>query len=72
MLTGAERSEIMWAINDKMDAFATKLQKLSLCIRYYNMMDVWSTYTAGYINRDNSSMASAAHERWIRAARATN
>ena len=72
MLTGAERSDIMWAINDKMDAFATKLQKLSLCIRYYNMMDVWSTYTAGYINRDNSSMASAAHERWIRAARATN
>ena len=70
MLTGPERSQILWEINDKMDAFSKKLQQLNLCIRYYRMMDVWHTYTAGMIERDNSYTANAAHERWIRAARA--
>lgn len=70
MLTGAERSQILWEINDKMDVLTRKLQKLSLCIRYYSMMDVWQTYTAGMIERDNASVAGLAHDRWRRAARA--
>lgn len=71
MLTGPERSQILWEINDKLDAFSKKLQQLNLCIRYYRMMDVWHTYTAGVIERDNSYTANVAHERWVRAARAT-
>lgn len=70
MLTGAERSQLMWAINDKLDVFSKKLQKLVLCIRYYRMKDVWNTYTAGMIERNNSTVADNAHERWVRAARA--
>jgi len=70
MLTGAERSQILWEINDKMDVLTKKLQKLSLCIRYYTMMDVWQTYSAGMIERDNASVAGLAHDRWRRAARA--
>ena len=68
MLTGAERSEMLWDINDKMDAFAKKLRLLYLSIRYYRMIDVWNTYTAGMIERDNGAIASNAHERWIRTA----
>lgn len=70
MLTGAERSQLLWAINDKLDIFSKKLQKLSLCIRYYNMMDVWNQYTAGMIERDNATVAGDARGRWIRSARA--
>ena len=70
MLTGVERSQILWEINDKMDVLSRKLQKLSLSIRYYTMMDVWQSYSAGMIERDNASVAGLAHDRWRRAARA--
>jgi len=69
MLTGAERSQMLWEINDKLDVFSRKLQKLSLCIRYYRMQDVWTSYTAGMFERDNGTVADEAHERWIRSAR---
>lgn len=70
MLTGPERSQLMWSINDKLDSLSRKLQKLALCIRYYTMMDVYYTYNAGMVERDNASVAGIAHERWRRAARA--
>ena len=46
MLNGAERSEIMWAINDKLAAFNDKLHRLYLSISYYSMLDVWHDLTA--------------------------
>ena len=70
MLTGAERSETMWALADKLGAFNKKLNKLCLSIRYYTMMDVWNNITAGMIDRDNSEIAHLALDRWKRAARA--
>lgn len=69
MLTGAERSQILWDINDKLKVLSDKLQKLSLCIRYYNMADVWKAYSAGMIERNNAVMAGESYDRWIRAAR---
>ena len=70
MLTGAERSETMWALADKLGAFNKKLNKLCLSIRYYTMMDVWNNITSGMIDRDNSEIAHLALDRWKRAARA--
>ena len=35
MLTGAERSKTLWALNDKLSAFSRKLHLLYLSIRYY-------------------------------------
>ena len=71
MLTGAERSKTLWALNDKLSAFQKKLNALYLSIRYYNMTDVWNSATAGMIDRDNSEIASMAMERWRRAAELT-
>ena len=70
MLTGAERSETMWALADKLGAFNKKLNKLCLSIRYYTMMDVWNNITSGMIDRDNSEIAHLALDQWKRAARA--
>lgn len=39
MLTGAERSKTLWALNDKLSAFSKKLHRLYLSIRYYTMTD---------------------------------
>lgn len=68
MLTGAERSETLWAINDKMHSFHKKLQRLVLSIRYYTLKDVWDNATAGMIDRDNGAIARSAKARWKRIA----
>jgi hypothetical protein len=70
MLSGTERSELMWALADKLTALNKSLNRLHLCIRYYTMTDVWNQYTAGMIDRDAGEIANDALKRWKRAARA--
>lgn len=69
MLTGAERSKTLWALNDRLDAFNKRLNQLYLSIRYYNMMDVWDNATAGMLDRINGEIAQAALGRWKRVSR---
>ena len=69
MLTGAERSTTLWAINDRLAAFNHKLSQLTLSLRYYTMIDVWNNATEGLIDRSYGDIADQAHSRWIRAAR---
>ncbi|MCL1616434.1 hypothetical protein M3090_08525 [Bacteroides sp. ET71] len=68
MLTGAERSKTLWALNDKLSAFSRKLHLLYLSIRYYTLNDMWNNVTAGMLDRDNGEMARMAMNRWRRAA----
>ena len=46
MLTGAERSETMWTLSDKLGTFHKKLNRLYLSISYFTMTDVWNNATA--------------------------
>lgn len=69
MLTGAERSMTLWALNDKLELFGKKLHQLHLSIRYYTLTDVWNNATAGMLDRSYGEVASMAMERWRRAAR---
>ena len=68
MLTGAERSKTLWALNDKLAAFSKKLDLLYLSIQYYTLSDVWNNVTAGMIDRTNGEVARLAMNRWRRAA----
>ena len=68
MLTVAERSKTLWALNDKLSAFSRKLHLLYLSIRYYTLNDVWNNVTAGMLDRDNGEVARLAMTRWRRAA----
>lgn len=68
MLTGAERSKTLWALNDKLSAFSRKLHLLYLSIRYYTLNDVWNNVMAGMLDRDNGEVARLAMNRWRRAA----
>jgi hypothetical protein len=67
MLTGAERTEILWQVNDNMQDFNRKLRKLALSISYYTLTDVWNKATAGMIERDHGEIAREAYKRWVRA-----
>lgn len=69
MLTGAERSQTLWALNERLAAFQKKLRRLCLSIRYYTFNDVWASVTAGMIDRDNASIARQAKARWKRVAK---
>ena len=71
MLTGAERSETMWQLSDKLGAFNKKLHCLYLSIRYYTITDVWNNVTAGMIDRHPGEIANMALDRWKRSARLT-
>ena len=68
MLTGAERSQTLWALTDKLSSFSRKLHLLYLSIRYYTLSDVWNNVTAGMIDRSNGEVAQLALSRWRRAA----
>lgn len=68
MLTGAERAQTMWELEDKLGRFSRKLRQLYLSIRYYTMADVWNEYTAGMWYTDNAQIAHSAYSRWRRAA----
>ena len=69
MLTGAERSKTLWALNDCLAAFSRKLHRLYLSIRYYTFGDVWNNATAGMVDRSNGDVARMALTRWRRAAK---
>ena len=69
MLTGSERSETLWALNDRLGTFHRKLSRLYLSIRYYTLNDVWNNVTAGMLDRDYGDIAHIAFDRWRRAAR---
>lgn len=71
MLTGAERSTTLWALNDRLSAFSRKLHLLYLSIRYYTFNDVWRNVTAGMLDRNNGEVARMAMSRWRRAASLT-
>jgi len=68
MLTDAERSKTLWALNDKLSAFSRKLHLLYLSIRYYTLNDLWNNVTAGMLDRNNGEAARMAMSRWRRAA----
>ncbi len=71
MMTGADRSKTLWALNDKLSSFSKKLHRLYLSIRYYTFNDVWNNATAGMIDRNNADVARQAMGRWRRAAQVT-
>ena len=68
MLTGAERAQTMWELEDKLDRFNKKLRQLYISMRYYTMADVWNRYTTSTWYNDNAHVIRAAYSRWRRAA----
>lgn len=67
MLTGTERSEMLWSLTDKLESFSKKMNRLCLSLKYYNMTDVWNRASAGMIDRNMDQISNSALERWKRA-----
>ena len=69
MLTGAERTELLWNLNDALDQLNRKLRRLAMSIAFYNLGDVWNNATAGMVERSHAQVAADAIDRWNRAQR---
>ena len=67
MLTGAERTEMLWELSDELARLNAKLRTLAISIAYHNLTDVWNQYTAGMVDKSHAEIASEAYERWRRA-----
>lgn len=67
MLTGKERTELLWMLSDALAELNRKLHGLAISIAYHNMTDVWNKYTAGMFARSHATIAQEALERWKRA-----
>ena len=67
MLTGAERTEMLWQLNDELARLNAKLRTLAISIAYHNFTDVWNQYTAGMVDKSHADIAHDAYDRWRRA-----
>lgn len=67
MLTGAERTEMLWQLSDALARLNRKLRMLAISIAYHNLTDVWNKATAGIIPKSHSDIAHDALDRWKRA-----
>lgn len=72
MLTGKERTEMLWQLADQMEALNKKLRMLAISIAYHNFNDVWNKYTAGIMPLNQAEIASEALDRWRRASQLSN
>ncbi len=71
MMTGAERTALLWKLNNGLDDLNRKLRQIALSICFYNLMDVWNKATAGMITLNRGKIANDAFDRWKRARNAT-
>lgn len=64
LLTGKERTQMLWSICDRLEELNDKLRMLCLCVAYYDMNDVWKRTLSGIIPRTKADVANDAFERW--------
>lgn len=72
MMTGAERTEMLWQLTDALAKMNAKLRALAISIAYHNLTDVWNEATAGIIPRTHATIATDALDRWKRASRVSS
>lgn len=66
MLTGKERTEMLWSLVDRLDELNAKIRTLTLSVAYYRVRDIWAFYTRGIIPRDRADISGRCLERWNR------
>ncbi len=67
MMTGSERTEMLWDLTDALARLNRKLRMIAISIAYHNLTDVWNQATAGIIPRSHTDIAHDALDRWRRA-----
>ena len=69
MMTGAERTELLWQLAADMHELNKKVRKTAICIAYYRLQDVWFKATEGMIDYDHDEIAKRCLDEWKQAYR---
>ena len=64
MLNGKDRAQVWWDLNDTLERLNDNLYRMAYNIAYYDLVDVWRNATQGMLQRDKSTIARHAFERW--------
>lgn len=67
MLTGKERTEMLWALVDQVEDMNKKIKMLTLSVYYYRLKDIWAIYTRGIIPLDKTTIVNRCFDNWNRA-----
>lgn len=67
MLTGAERTQLLWNLTDNLARLNRKLQLLSVSITMHSFEDVWNRAIYGKIMKTNKMLARESSQRMRRA-----
>ena len=63
-LTGKERVELLWMVNDSMEELNGKIRKLSSLVRYSKLVDIWDSVLLDMGALDKKAIAQHALRRW--------
>ena len=66
MLTGKERTELIWQLSDMIEDLNKKLRTLAMSVAYYQFSDVWDMVAGKYVVHDKGAIARQALVRWKR------
>lgn len=66
MLTGKDRAQVWWDLNDNLERLNDNLYRMAYNIAYYSLVDVWKNMTQGMLQKTNGMIAKDALERWRR------
>lgn len=67
MLTGAERTQLLWDLAGEMQELNDRVRKTAISIAYYELTDVWHQAIQGMYEKDHTQIANESLERWTRA-----
>lgn len=66
MLTGKERTELIWQLSDMIEELNKKLRTLAMSVAYYQFSDVWDMVAGKFVVHDKGTIARQALVRWKR------
>lgn len=70
MQNGAERTQMLWMLDDEMRELNEKIRALTRSVAYYELIDVWNMATGGLYDRGISRIARQSLSDWRRVAKA--
>ena len=71
MLNGAQRTELLWILDDELTKLNKMFRELSIMVECYNLTDVFRKYTRGILPPDKDRLARECLTSWRRASRAS-
>jgi hypothetical protein len=69
MMTTAERTRMLWELDDELSALASRLKELSYTIAYLDFQNLWNWFTVSFRKPNVRNIAEQCYEGWRKSIR---